>query len=134
MSAQADQAVIRKLEQRLGIVLPRIEFDKMYGPTNGHAVDVEGRIVGLNLYENQLTGLPPEIVELKNLQTLDLGGNRRALVMSRKTTTRQPPRQAREGANAACPRRARDKRARQLRIRRIKSKKNEKKRKKSNPH
>ena len=47
---------------------------------HGVTVDANGRVTGLNLNNNNLSGdVPPELTDLSKLRTLDLGGNGAAL-------------------------------------------------------
>ena len=51
--------------------------DKRLGEWRGVTVDADGRVIGLSLIDNNLTGaIPTQLLNLERLQTLNLSGNK----------------------------------------------------------
>ena len=71
-----DLEIIKQLEKRIGKELKQLELDEIITSIdNGYAVDPHGNITGLHLDKNELTEIPAEILQLKNLQVLSLSFN-----------------------------------------------------------
>jgi len=70
-----DKAIIKQIEQQIGIKLAPIPLEKiMYSGDNGFALDEAGQVVGLNLYDCQIKNIP-DLSGLARLTYLSLAGN-----------------------------------------------------------
>ena len=70
-----DLDIIKKLEKAIGKKLPRIEIDQVMVGQNGFAVNDRDQVVGLNLYNNELTDIS-SLSNLSQLSQLDLNSNK----------------------------------------------------------